>query len=45
VRWALGEVEAARQAARRALSRAEAAEPRWLEPARATLAAVSAARP
>lgn len=39
-RWALGQTEAARAAARRAFSRAEAAEPQWLAPARATLAAV-----
>lgn len=42
VRWTLGQAEAARDAARRALQRAEAAEPRWLEPARATMAAVGA---
>ena len=34
----LGHVDAARSAARRALARAEAAEPQWLEAARATLA-------
>jgi len=40
VRWTLGQPEAARDAARRALRRAEAAEPQWTAPARATLAAV-----
>lgn len=40
VRWALGEAEAAREAARRAVARAGQAEPQWLAPARATLAAV-----
>lgn len=40
VRWSLGQPEPAREAARRAVVRATAAEPRWLEPARATLAAV-----
>ena len=34
----LGHLEQARAAARRAVARAEAAEPQWLEPARATLA-------
>ncbi len=40
VRWSLGQAEPAREAARRALARATSAEPQWLEPARATLAAV-----
>lgn len=40
VRWALGQAEPAREAARRAVARAEAAEPQWREPARATLAAL-----
>jgi hypothetical protein len=39
VRWALGEPEAARQAARRAVARATLAEPQWLAPAQSTLAA------
>ncbi len=39
VRLALGESTAAREAAQRALARAETAEPRWLDAARATLAA------
>jgi hypothetical protein len=40
VRAALGEPEAARAAARRAVDRADAAEPKWRDAARATLAAV-----
>lgn len=40
VRAALGQAEAARDAARRAVARASQAEPQWLAPARATLAAV-----
>ncbi len=41
VRAALGQTDAAREAARRAVRRAEAAEPLWLAPARATLAALA----
>jgi tetratricopeptide (TPR) repeat protein len=36
VRFELGQTNAARDAAQRALQRAESAEPRWLEAARAT---------
>jgi tetratricopeptide (TPR) repeat protein len=41
VRWQLGEREAARTAAQRALRRARDAEPRWLDAAQATLQAVN----
>jgi tetratricopeptide (TPR) repeat protein len=41
VRWQLGERDAARSAAQRALQRAREAEPRWLDAATATLQAVN----
>jgi tetratricopeptide (TPR) repeat protein len=40
VRWQLGERETARAAAQRALQRARAAEPRWIDAATATVQAV-----
>jgi hypothetical protein len=40
VRWQLGQAEAAREAARRAVERAQSSEAQWLDAARATLAAV-----